>query len=95
MNTSDGYRPIDLGAACNVPAAFARADLPPVFDDPSRNAPPASASPAIGPQLFHGLPFAIALDPERCFIGIEGKGADPAHQVAIGGLAPGKSSWRP
>ena len=62
---SEGYRPIDLSAACNVGATFARADLPPAFDDPSRNAPPASAGPAIGPQTFHGLPFAIADDPAR------------------------------
>jgi hypothetical protein len=51
------YEPIDLGDLCNAGTAFVSPD----------------ARPPIGSQLFHGLPFAIAGDPTRCFIGFGGE----------------------
>src|SRR4051812_35739437 len=50
------YQPLDLTALCNAGVDFAGGD----------------ASPALGAQLFHGLPFLIGgdePDPARCFLG--------------------------
>lgn len=52
------YQPIDLAQLCNVGTSFIS---------------PEARSP-IGSQSFHGLPFQIAPDPARCFIGSGGEG---------------------
>jgi hypothetical protein len=58
------YEPIDLSHLCNAGTAFISPE----------------ARPPIGSQLFHGLPFAIAEDPARCFIGF---GGEPAHRASV------------
>ncbi len=54
------YRAVDLTSVYNVGTAFMAAD----------------AQPPIGNQLFHGLPFQIGADSQRCFLGFE-SGANP------------------
>src|SRR5262249_46559247 len=60
------YQPIDLTRFCSVG---------PQFISPE-------ARPPLGSQSFHGLPFAIAADPDRCFIGFAGEG-DTRGRVAV------------
>jgi hypothetical protein len=50
------YEPIDLSRSCNAGTQFIRPD----------------ARPPIGSQSFHGLPFEVGGDPERCFLGFAG-----------------------
>src|SRR5688500_20367287 len=54
------YRPLELETNYNVGTAFISED----------------AKPSIGTQSFHGLPFQIGADSNRCFIGFE-RGAEP------------------
>jgi hypothetical protein len=54
------YRPLELDRTYNVGIGFIGAD----------------AQPRIGAQSFHGLPFQIGTDPQRCFIGFQ-SGAPP------------------
>jgi hypothetical protein len=61
------YEPIDLSHLCNGGTAFISPE----------------ARPPIGSQLFHGLPFAIAGDPARCFIGFGGEGAQSSASVTV------------
>ena len=55
------YQPISLSNLCNVDAEIIGA----------------SATPTVGQQTFHGLPFNIS-EGEKCFLGFgEGANADP------------------
>jgi hypothetical protein len=57
------YQPIDLTRLCNAGVGFIGAN----------------ASPPIGPQTFHGLPFRIGTRPTRCFIGFNGPKTKPRN----------------
>jgi hypothetical protein len=61
------YEPIDLSHLCNAGTTFISPE----------------ARPPIGSQLFHGLPFAIAGDPARCFIGFGGEQARGGGSVTV------------
>jgi hypothetical protein len=62
------YEPIDLSNLCNAGVELIDRD------------PPAP----IGEQSFHGLPFVIADDPARCFIGFDGDRHGDAVTVPVG-----------
>lgn len=80
---STGYEPLDLSPAYN-----AGVDL----YDPDRYASggtylePRPAVPPLGDQIFHGLPFRIGSDPDRCLIAL-GPGHDDRVVVAVGAAA--------
>ena len=62
------YEPIDLSNLCNAGVELIDRD------------PPAP----IGAQSFHGLPFVIAADAARCFIGFDGDRHGDAVTVPVG-----------
>jgi hypothetical protein len=79
----DEYQPIDIGEACNVGTDFVRSTSHwDPLSDPSRNFAAVPPSPAIGMQWFRGLPFAVASDPARCFVGL-GTPDQPVRTVRI------------
>lgn len=83
VRASVEYEAIDISEACNVGTDFVRSKSHwDPLSDPSRNFADVPARPAIGLQRFRGLPFAIAPDPMRCFVGLSGHG-DRTHTVRM------------
>ena len=68
--TIQDYQPVDLADLCNTGSDFIVPQPARLSVSPTAN----SAQPALGKQVFHGLPFIIGKpvpDPSRCFIGFD------------------------
>jgi hypothetical protein len=83
MSRDAGYVPLDISSLCNAGVSVMDPDG---YSGGGTYLEPRPATPPLGHQSFHGLPFSIGDDPERCFVAFRPETTDPVR-VPIGRIA--------